>query len=247
MPDPIRSVIITGSNSGIGQATARRFLARGAGVVLHGRNEAKLDAVRKTLASEAGSDAKLTSVAGDIADPQTGQRLAQTALDAFGSIDALINNAGQFGVKPFLDTTTDDLDRFYNTNLRGTFFTSQAVVPHMIKAKRGAILNTGTVLVNHGITTLPVTAPMASKGAIHALTVSLAAELAPHNIRVNVVAPGIIRTPLIGENADDHAPIHPIGRIGEADEIAQAFEYLASAEFVTGTVLEVDGGYTHAR
>ncbi len=186
-------------------------------------------------------------VAGDIADPKTGQQLAKRAIDVFGRIDVLINNAGQFGIKPFLEVTPEDLELFHRTNLLGTYFTSQAVVPNMIENRWGAILNTGTVLVNHSNTSIPVTAPMTSKGGVHGVSVALAAELAPHNIRVNVVAPGIIRTPLIGENADDFAPDHPLGRIGEADEIAQAFVYLAQAEFVTGTVHEVDGGNTHAR
>jgi len=243
MSTEIKSVIITGSSSGIGAATAKRFVDLGAGVVLHGRDLSKLEEVKSSL----GSSAQVKIVSGDIADPDTGKRLAQTAADAFGQIDVLINNAGQFGVKPFLEITPDDLEQFHRTNLLGTVFTSQAVVPYMIERRWGAVLNTGTVLVNHALATVPVTAPMTSKGGVHAFSVALAAEMATHNIRVNVVAPGIIRTPLIGESADDFAPIHPIGRIGEADEIAQAFEYLAQAEFVTGTVLEVDGGNTHAR
>ncbi len=243
MSKRIESVIITGSSSGIGAATAKRFVDLGAGIVLHGRDEGKLQEVRATL----GSDARVEIVAGDIADPETGRRLAQRAIDSFGRIDVLINNAGQFGVKPFLEVTPEDLEQFHRTNLLGTYFTTQAVVPNMIENRWGAILNTGTVLVNHSMSSVPVSAPMTSKGGVHGVSVALAAELAPHNIRVNVVAPGIIRTPLIGENADDFAPIHPLGRIGEADEIAQAFVYLAQAEFVTGTVHEVDGGNTHAR
>jgi NAD(P)-dependent dehydrogenase (short-subunit alcohol dehydrogenase family) len=243
MPKDIESVIITGSSSGIGAATAKRFVEMGAGVVLHGRDASRLEAVRESL----GPTARAEIIAGDIADPETGRKLAQTAIDSFGRIDVLINNAGQFGVKPFLEVTPEDLEQFHHTNLLGTYFTTQAVVPSMIENRYGAILNTGTVLVNHSMTTVPVTAPMTSKGGVHGFSVALAAELAPHNIRVNVVAPGIIRTPLIGGSADDFAPIHPLGRIGEADEIAQAFAYLAQAEFVTGTVHEVDGGNTHAR
>jgi len=243
MPEPIKSVIITGSNSGIGADIARRFLELGAGVVINGRNKEKLEHTRKSL----GHEDRVIAVAGDVGNPDTGKRLAQAASESFGGIDVLVNNAGQFAVKPFLDTTAEDLDQFYNSNLRGTFFTSQAVVPEMIKAKRGSIISIGTVLVNHGMASAPVTAPMTSKGGIHALSVSLAAELAQHNIRVNVVAPGIIRTPLIGDGADSFAPIHPLGRIGEVEDISDAVAYIAQAEFVTGTVLEVDGGYTHGR
>lgn len=243
MPEPIKSIIITGSNSGIGADIARRFLELGAGVVINGRNEDKLENTRKAL----GHEDRVVAIAGDVGDPQTGKRLANAAIENFGQIDVLVNNAGLFGLKPFLDVTENDLDQFYNSNLRGTFFTSQAVVPEMIKAKRGSIVNIGTVLVNHALTTGPISAPMTSKGGVHALSVALAAELAPKSIRVNVVAPGIIRTPLIGDDADSFAPIHPLGRIGEVEDISHAVAYLAQAEFVTGTVLEVDGGYTHGR
>lgn len=243
MSESPQTIIITGSNSGIGAEIARRFLADGASVIINGRNEEKLESVRRSLAHPD----RVIAIAGDVGDPETGQRLARAAMDQFGSIDVLVNNAGQFDVKPFLETTSDDLDTFYNSNLRGTFFTSQAVVPHMIEAKSGSIISIGTVLVNHGMTTAPVTGAMTSKGGIHALSVSLAAELAQHNIRVNVVAPGIIRTPLIGDDADSFAPIHPLGRIGEVEDISGAVQYLAGAQFVTGTVLEVDGGYTHGR
>ena len=243
MSQPIKSVIITGSNGGIGSDIARKFLELGASVVINGRNEEKLEKVRKSL----GHEDRVIAIAGDVGDPETGKLLARAAIENFGGIDVLVNNAGQFAVKPFLETTGEDLDQFYNSNLRGTFFTSQAVVPEMIKAKRGSIISIGTVLVNHGLASAPVTGAMTSKGGIHAFSVSLAAELAQHNVRVNVVAPGIIRTPLIGEGADSFAPIHPLGRIGEVEDISDAVAYLAQAEFVTGTVLEVDGGYTHGR
>jgi NAD(P)-dependent dehydrogenase (short-subunit alcohol dehydrogenase family) len=159
----------------------------------------------------------------------------------------LVNNAGIFGVKPFLESTEADLDRFYATNVKGTWLVTQAVVPALIEAGGGAILNVGTVLVSQGMVGLPVSAAMASKGGVHALTVSWAAELARHNIRVNTLAPGIIRTPLIGDGADAMAAIHPLGRIGEVREISDAALFLARAGFVTGIVLEVDGGYAHGR
>ena len=159
----------------------------------------------------------------------------------------LVNNAGIFAPKPFLESTEADLDRFYTTNVKGTYFTTQAVVPAMIEAGGGSIINVGTVLVHQGLASLPVSAAMSSKGGVHALTVSWAAELARHRIRVNTLAPGIIRTPLIGEGADAMAGIHPLGRIGEVRETSDAALFLARSGFVTGTMLEVDGGYAHGR
>jgi NAD(P)-dependent dehydrogenase (short-subunit alcohol dehydrogenase family) len=159
----------------------------------------------------------------------------------------LINNAGIFGVKPFLDATTADLEAFFATNVKGTFLVSQAVVPLMIAGGGGSIINIGTVLVDQPIHKLPSAAAMASKGGVHALTHALAVELAPHHIRVNAIAPGIIRTPLVGDNADQLASIHPLGRIGEPPEVSDAAVYLARARYVTGTILAVDGGYAHGR
>jgi NAD(P)-dependent dehydrogenase (short-subunit alcohol dehydrogenase family) len=140
-----------------------------------------------------------------------------------------------------------DLDKFLNTNLKGTYFTSQEAVKVMLKQGGGSIINIGTVLVDHAIAGFPSTAPLTSKGAIHALTRQLAAEFGKDNIRVNTIAPGIIRSPLqnkIGvENASSLAGLHLLEKIGEVEEIAQAAYYLATNNFVTGTTLNVDGGH----
>jgi len=189
----------------------------------------------------------VTTVAGSIAEPATAVRIAAAAREHLGGVDVLVNNAGIFGVKPFLESTEADLDRFYTTNVKGTWLVTQAVVPMLIEAGGGSSINVGTVLVGQGVASLPVSAAMASKGGVHALTVSWAAELARHDIRVNTLAPGVIRTPLIGEGADALAGIHPLGRIGEVDDTSDAALFLARSGFVTGTVLEVDGGYAHGR
>jgi NAD(P)-dependent dehydrogenase (short-subunit alcohol dehydrogenase family) len=189
----------------------------------------------------------VVAVAGAVGEPETGRRLVAAARRHFDGVDVLVNNAGIFSVRPFLESSVDELDRLYQTNVRGTYLVSQAVVPALIEAGGGAIVNLGAALVEPPTKASPSAAAMASKGGVHALTRSLAVELAVHKIRVNLVAPGIIRTPLIGAGADAFAGIHPLGRIGEPEEVAEAVLYLARSGFVTGTVLDVDGGYAHGR
>ncbi|WP_437778190.1 SDR family NAD(P)-dependent oxidoreductase [Sorangium sp. So ce1097] len=243
MSNRIDRVIITGASSGIGLDLARRFLAEGSSLVLNGRDPDKLERVRRSL--EGG--ARVAAVPGHVGDRATAQAVVAAARERFGGVDVLINSAGIFGVKPFLESTEEDLERFFSTNVKGTFLMTQAAVPLMIEGGGGSVLNVGTVLVQQAMKGMPCSAAMASKGGVHALTVTLAAELARHNIRVNTLAPGIIRTPLIGENADAMASIHPLGRIGEVRDTTDAALYLARAGFVTGTTLDVDGGYSHGR
>lgn len=236
------TVIITGASSGIGFDLARRFLTEGARVVLCARNPERLnDAAARLEAPD-----RIEAVAGDVGDPATGVALREAALSRFGGVDVLINNAGIFAPRPFLESTEAELDAFVHTNLKGTFLVSQAVVPALIERGGGSILNVGTVLVEQPMTSVPVAAVMASKGGVHAMTRSLAAELATHRIRVNALAPGIIRTPLI-EDPDAFAGIAPLGRVGEVHETSDAAVFLARSEFVTGTILAVDGGYAHGR
>jgi NAD(P)-dependent dehydrogenase (short-subunit alcohol dehydrogenase family) len=243
MSSKIERVVITGASSGIGLDAARRFLRAGSSVLINGSNAAKLEQAERSL--EGG--ARVLAVAGDIAEPSTARRIAEAARQRWGGVDVLLNNAGIFAAKPFLETTLEELDRFLGVNVKGTFLVTQALVPLLIEAGGGAIINVGTVLVGQGKTDLPVSAAMASKGGVHALTVSWAAELAKHSIRVNTLAPGIIRTPLIGSDADTMASWHPLGRIGEVHDTSEAVFYLATSEFVSGIVLEVDGGFAHAR
>ena len=238
----IERVVITGASSGIGLDLARRFLAEGASLVLNARDPEKLERARR----EIGGGARVVAVAGHVGDAATARAVAVAAREHLGGVDVLVNNAGIFAAKPFLDSTEADLERFFTTNVKGTYLMTQAIVPLMIAGGGGSIINVGTTLVEQAMTGLPVSAAMASKGGVHALTVSLAAELARHNIRVNTLAPGIIRTPLI-DDADALAAIHPLGRVGEVSETSDAALFLSRAGYDTGTTLDVDGGYSHGR
>lgn len=236
--------IVTGGSSGIGRATAEVLLKDGYAVVVGGRDRTKLEQVARELAAP---DAVAT-VAGDIVDPATAGALVDTAVQRFGGVDVLVNSAGTFGGKPFVEVAPDELRAFLDGNLVGTYFVTQAVVRRMIDQGRGgSVVNLGTVLVDHAIGGFPVSAPLASKGALHALTIALAAELSSHRIRVNLVAPGFVRTPLSGPDIDSMAGLAMLDRVAEADEVAEAIHYLLRAEFVTGHVLNVDGGFVTAR
>ena len=238
------TVIVTGASTGIGKEIARLFLNRGHNVILNASNEGNLAAAY----AEFGSPNNATLLVGDIADKAVGDKLVKLAIDKYGSIDVLVNNAGVFQPKPFLEVDHRDLDRFLGINLKGTFYTTQAAIRQMLEQNGGSIINMGTVLVDHAIAGFPATAPITSKGAIHALTRQLASEFGKNNIRVNTIAPGIIRSPLQGkmgvDDADSLAGLHLLDRIGEPKEVAEAAYYLATSDFVTGETLNVAGGHT---
>ncbi|MGF7039330.1 SDR family NAD(P)-dependent oxidoreductase [Mucilaginibacter lappiensis] len=238
-----QTIIVTGASTGIGKAIAGLFLQHGHNVVINSANEENL----KATFNELGHHDQLAMVTGDISRPATGQQLVNTAVTRFGAVDVLVNNAGIFEPKPFLDVDEAHLDSFLNINLKGTYFTSQAAIKQMLKQGEGSIINIGTVLVDHAIGGFPATAPISSKGGIHALTRQLATEFGKNNIRVNAIAPGIIRSPLQAKtgvsNADSLAGLHLLNRIGETQDVAELALYLASSNFVTGEIINLDGGH----
>nr|WP_294873664.1 SDR family oxidoreductase [uncultured Pedobacter sp.] len=232
------TIIVTGASSGIGKEIARHFLENGDNVVINSSTPEKLELVYQEL----GGGDNLAMVAGNVKDKSTGEQLLAVALEKFGAVDVLVNNAGIYETKPFLEVDEAYLDRFLNTNLKGTFFTTQAIIPQMLKQQGGVVINIGTPLVNHALGGGPSTAPMTSKGGIHALTLQLAAEFGKHNIRVNTVAPGVIRTPMHGDDADQSAGLHLLNRVGEVEDIAQMVYLVARSNFITGAIINVDGG-----
>jgi NAD(P)-dependent dehydrogenase (short-subunit alcohol dehydrogenase family) len=237
-----QTVIVTGGATGIGYAIAEQFVARGANVVLNGRTPEKLASATELL----GQPDRTAIVPGDITLPANADKIVNAALDRFGRLDVLVNNAGIFYTKPFTDYTTEELATFLGY-LRGTFVLTQSAVRAMRRQPEGgAIVNISTILAFNGVAGLPSSAPMAAKGGITALTRNLSIELAADNIRINAVAPGVVPTPLYGElneaqlNALHH--MQPLGRYGTPKDIADAVLYLANATWVTGVILPVDGG-----
>jgi len=233
-----QTILITGASSGIGKEIARHFSQRGDNVVINSTTAEKLEATFREL----GGGSNLAMVVGNVSDKSTGAEMVSKAMSQFGSVDVLVNNAGIFETKPFLEVSEEYLDRFLDTNLKGTFYTSQAAIGQMVTQKDGVIINIGSPLVTRGISGVPCTAPLTSKAAIHALTIQLAAEFGKDNIRVNTVCPGVIRTPMYGGNADSLAGMHILGHVGEVGDIAEMVYTVAKSTLITGSIINVDGG-----
>jgi NAD(P)-dependent dehydrogenase (short-subunit alcohol dehydrogenase family) len=229
------TAIVTGASSGIGLAITNALLASGYNVVANAR--------RVRNATTLSPSATLALVEGDVADPATGAALVQTALDRFGAIDLLVNNAGTFIVKPFDEYTGEDIAQLVATNVIGIVQVTQHVVRQMREQKRGHIVNISTSLASQPIAGLSAAVPIFTKGGLNAITKALALELASANIRVNAVAPGIVDTPMHPRaNHEFLRTLHPIPRLATVDEVVQAVSYLNAAQFVTGEVVHVDGG-----
>lgn len=232
--------VITGGSSGIGKAAAIELVKRGANVVINGRRE---QALAEAASEIDPAGAHVAYVAGDISDPQIAERLIGEGLSHFRRIDTLVNNAGIFVAKPFTDYTVADFESVLSTNLAGFFYITQRAVTEMLKVGSGHIVNITTSLVHQPRKAVPSVLASLTKGGLYSATRELAIEYADKGIRVNAVAPGVIKTPMHPAATHEFlAKLHPMGRMGEVQEIVDAIMYLESAHFVTGETLYVDGG-----
>ena len=223
--------IITGASQGIGDALVNAYRERNFRVVANSRS------IRQP------ADLDILAVAGDIADPKTAERIVSQAIERFGRVDTLVNNAGIFIGKPFTEYTVEDYANMLAINLSGFFHITQRVVAEMLKRRSGHIVQITSSLDENVSSRAPSVLAALTKGGLNAATKSLAVEYASRGIRVNAVAPGATKTPMHApEMYEFLAGLHPIGRMGEVSEIVDAVLYPEGAAFTTGEILHVDGG-----
>jgi NAD(P)-dependent dehydrogenase (short-subunit alcohol dehydrogenase family) len=223
--------IITGASQGIGSALVKAYRDRNYRVVANSRS------IKPT------TDPDVLAVAGDVADPKTAQRIVSEAIARFGRIDTLVNNAGIFVAKPFTDYTEEDYVSMLAVNLGSFFHLTRRVAAEMLKRGSGHIVQITTSLIDHANSNVPSVLASLTKGGLNAATKSLAIEYASKGVRVNAVAPGVIKTPMHAPETHDFlAKLHPVGRMGESKDIVDAVLFLEGAGFVTGEILHVDGG-----
>jgi len=230
-----KTVIVTGASQGIGACLVKTFLERGYHVVATSRSMGK---------SGFQASKQLALVDGDIGEASTANTITEAAIEQFGSIDTLVNNAGMYFTKPFLDYTTEDFSRLVSTNLGGFFYLSQLTVRQMQKQKKGgSVVSITSSMVDHPIAGVTASVPMLTKGGIESISKNLAMEYAKEGIRFNTVAPGIVDTPLHKDDSKDVLrTLSPMGSISDPQEIVEAVVFLAEAPHITGEVLHVDGG-----
>src|SRR5271165_4471033 len=236
MPNSPKTMIVTGGSQGIGSGVVMAYLDRGYNVVATSRNVTK--------SKELPSSPKLALVDGDIGEAATAAKVVEIAIGKFGSIDALVNNAGIFFTKRFTDYTADDFRSLVSTNLEGFFYLTQLAIKQMLLQKTGGSIVTITAaLVDNPIAGVTAAVPMITKGGLNAISYHLAMEYARDGIRVNAVAPGVVATPLHKNTPEDvMKKLSPLGRVSTVKEIADAVIFLTESETVTGEVLHVDGG-----
>jgi NAD(P)-dependent dehydrogenase (short-subunit alcohol dehydrogenase family) len=223
--------IVTGGSQGIGAGLVAAYRDLGYAVIATSRS------------IDRSEDPDIVTVRGDIADPDTAQRVVDAALDRYGRIDTLINNAGLYIGKPFTEYTVEDFNAVIAVNLAGFFHITTRTIEQMLDRGRGHVVNVSTSLVENADAKVTAALATLTKGGLAAVTRSLAIEYASRGLRVNAVSLGVIKTPMYDESS--YAAIgalHPLGRAGEIDDVTRGVLYLESAAFVTGEILHIDGG-----
>ena len=229
-------VIVTGASQGIGAEVVRAFR--------------KLDyrVVATSRSIKASEDPNILTVAGDIGDPTTARRVISEGVARFGRIDTLVNNAGIYIGKPFTEHTAEDYAAVMNVNMAGFYYVTQLAIAEMERHSSGHVVSVTSSTADNAISGGYSVLAALTKGGLNAATKSLAIEYARKGIRVNAVAPGIIKTPMHApETHEALGAFHPLGRMGEASDIADAILFLDSAPFITGEILHVDGGQSAGR
>jgi NAD(P)-dependent dehydrogenase (short-subunit alcohol dehydrogenase family) len=236
MSEPQKVAIITGAERGIGAGLAAEFRRAGYAVVA------------TSLSIAASEESDVLTVEGDITEADTARRTVEQALDRFGRIDTLVNNAGIYIEKPFTDYTLDDYAAITAVNLTGFFHITQRAIRQMVAQGSGHVVNISTSLVDHANSAVPSALASLTKGALAAVARSLAIEYASRGVRVNAVSLGVIRThPADPASYQTMAALHPLGRMGEIADVVDGILYLERAHFVTGEVLHIDGGQVAGR
>lgn len=237
--------VVTGGASGIGLATAKAFLEKGAKVVIADFNEEGGESAVKGLQGNSG---EVAFVKVDASQEESVANLVAETVSRFGRIDIMVNNAGIGGLSETHELSYEDYRKVIAVNQDGVFFGSKHAIREMLKTGGGVIVNTASILGSVGEPN--AFAYNASKGAVNLMTKSLALQYAGHNIRVNAVGPGYIESGMVNRDAlgpefyDGLVAKHPIGRLGQPKEVAHAIVFLCENDFVTGTTLMIDGGYT---
>jgi NAD(P)-dependent dehydrogenase (short-subunit alcohol dehydrogenase family) len=224
--------VITGGSQGIGASLVTAYRERGWGVV----------ATARTM--KAAEDPDVLAVNGDVADPATADRIISGALERFGRIDTLINNAGVYLSKPFTDYTAQDYATVVGVNLTGFFWLTQLAITEMLRRGSGHVVNISATIADHADSSVPAALTALTKGGLASVTRSLAVEYASRGIRVNAVSPGIIQTP--AHPADSYKDLGdqlpPLGRVGQVSDVVGGILFLEASPYITGEILHIDGG-----
>jgi NAD(P)-dependent dehydrogenase (short-subunit alcohol dehydrogenase family) len=227
--------IVTGASSGIGLELAKKLLATGYRVVANSRNITSAGSLTGT------DDLKL--VDGDIGTPKSAEQVVCTAIQEFGRVDLLVNNAGIFIPKPFTDYTSDDFRRASDTNLSGFFYVSQLAVAQMRLQNSGHVVNITASVASQPFAILPASLANLTKGGLESVIRALAIEFAAEGIRFNAIAPGVVNTPMHSAETHDFLKrLSPMNRLAEVEEVTDLLLFLESAHFVSGEVIHLDGG-----